>query len=385
MSDAATVAWARFSAVLARLGDRIAAGEFGADERCVVEGLRHVATQTVAWLSWAVGYADPAFPAFFRQNDLVVRWGGPNVDQTTRRARIDPAGSYRITGNLGTCEDVIITLKTGDMFMGQYGIRHEVMASELGYTAGADVHIELGGPSGIPIAPDVTMVNLREYYWDWRPGAPAVFAIERLDTIGTAPLPVSGVALAAQLDAAAALLDSSIGYWHEWVEAERAKLAPNTMGPAGAAAGGSSRIHYSVGFFALDDGEALLIEVDPAGARFRDIQLYSLAWFESLDFANRTTSLNHTQDQPSPDGLVRLVVSEGDPGVPNWLDTEGRRAGMITQRWIGATAEPRAAATVVPLADVWSVLPPDTPRVDGPSRRAQIERRQRHVAWRYRT
>jgi hypothetical protein len=385
MSDDSGAAWHRFCERLSALGERVTGDEFVTDDAGRVDGIHHLATQTIAWLSWAVGYADPTHPAFFRQNDLVVRWGGPNVDQTTRRARIDPAGHYRISGNLGACEDMILTLKTGDMFTGHYGIRHEVMASELGYGPGDDVDITIGGPDGIPIADDVTMVNLREYYWNWQPAAPAVFAIERLDTAGTTPPPRTAAALAAQLDEAATLIESSISYWHQWVEAERAKLAPNTMGPPGGAAGGSERIRYSFCFYELADDEALLIEVDPAGARFRDIQLYSLVWFESLDFANRTTSLNHTQDSLGADGRLRVVVSATDPGVANWLDTAGRRSGMITQRWIGAAGEPAASARVVRLADLAQHLPAATPVVDASTRRAEIVRRQQHVAWRYRT
>ena len=41
----------------------------------------------------------------------MIRWGGPNVDQVTRRARVDGSGTYEITGNMGACEDFILTVK----------------------------------------------------------------------------------------------------------------------------------------------------------------------------------------------------------------------------------------------------------------------------------
>lgn len=385
-------AWRSFCDRLGAVGERILGDDFPASDVDRAEGYRHLATQTVAWLSWAVGYGDPAFPAFFRQNDLVVRWGGPNVDQTTRRARVEPGGVYRVRGNLGACEDFILTLKTGDMFTEHYGICHEVTGVELGYGPGDDVDLIIGGDGGdaagshwVPLPDEARLLNLREYYWDWQPAAPAVFTIERLDTVGTAPPRLAPGRLATMLDEAATLIESSMVYWNRWVETERAKLPPNTMGPPGGSAGGSSRIRYSFGFTELEPDQALVITVDPAGARYRDIQLYSLAWFESLDFANRTTSLNHTQDRPSSDGLLHYVVAAIDPGVPNWLDTEGRRAAMVTQRWIGATGEPAVSSTVVPLADVGAAIPADTPRVDPEARRAEIAARQRHVAWRYRT
>jgi hypothetical protein len=150
------------------------------------------------------------------------------------------------------------------------------------------------------------------------------------------------------------------------------------------AAGGSSRIAYSFGFFDLADDEALIIECGAPLSPFWDVQLYSLGWFESLDFANRTTSLNHTQTHVDADGLVRFVVCAADPGVQNWLDTGGRRTGMITHRWIAGPPS-GIRSTVATLADVRRHLAADTPQFSTADRRTQIARRQQHVAWRYRT
>ncbi|MGH9025778.1 MAG: hypothetical protein ACRDWD_06650, partial [Acidimicrobiia bacterium] len=55
--------------------------------------------------------------------------------------------------------------------------------------------------------------------------------------------------------------------------------------------------------------------------------LYNEAWFESLDIANRVVNLNGHQMHVDDDGKWRVVVAHYDPGVPNWLDTEGRRSG----------------------------------------------------------
>ena len=112
------------------------------------------------------------------------------------------------------------------------------------------------------------------------------------------------------------------------------------MGPPRHNAGGSSRIHYSFGFFELGPDDALIVDASPPDARFWDVQLYNMGWFETLDFANRVTSLNHTQGHLSPDGRFRAVVAHRDPGVPNWLDTQGYEQGMITFRWISARTDP---------------------------------------------
>ena len=43
------------------------------------------------------------------------------------------------------------------------------------------------------------------------------------------------------------------------------------------------------------------------------------------DYLHRQVSLNRKQTKPEPDGSFRIVVAAEDPGVPNWLDTEGPR------------------------------------------------------------
>jgi hypothetical protein len=382
-------AWRDLCERLARVGDRILDPEFPASPRARAEGYRHLATQVVAWLGWAVGYPDAEFPAFFRQNDQVLRWGGPNVDQVTRRARVSAAGTYRIAGNMGACEDFILTVKDGDMHMDRYGILREALASELGIRPGDDFEITLSAaPAPEPwvrLDPDATMINLREYYFEWQPRAPALVTIQRVDTLGTSPPPITGAEVGRRLDDAAAMVERSIVYWNDYLRDAKSELGANTMGPVRHSAGGSSRIAYSFGFFELGPEEALLIDASPAGARFWDIQLYTMGWFEPFDYANHTTSINHTQARLSSDGRFRSVLAHRDPGVSNWLDTEGRPDGMVTYRVIDGSGEADIAARVVPFDAVATHLPPDTARVGPDERRDEIRRRQAHVAWRYRT
>lgn len=384
-------AWRQFCERMTRLGERILGPEFPSSPRDRAEGFRHLANQVSGWLAWAIGYPDAQHPAFFRQNDQVMRWGGPNVDQVTRRARVDGDGTYRIAGSMGACEEFILTVKDGDMHMERYGILSETLASELGIGRGDDFTIVLSrerpdtDEPWIALHPDARMVNLREYYFDWAPKPPAVVTIERLDTAGQAPPPLTPERVAAMLDEAATIVERSLVYWNDYLRAERSQLPPNTMGPPRHSAGGSSRIHYSFGFYDLAPDEALIIDAGTPGCRFWDVQLYTLGWFEPFDYANHVTSINHTQGHISTDGHFRVVVAHEDPGIANWLDTEGRPEGMITHRWIDAWSEPSIEATVVPLGEVLDHLPSDTPRVDPQARRTQIRRRQQHVAWRYRT
>ena len=84
------------------------------------------------------------------------------------------------------------------------------------------------------------------------------------------------------------------------------------------------------------------------------------------------------------DGEVRFVVAARDPGVPNWLDTEGRPSGLVSYRWVWTETTPVPTAVRVPLAEVCGQLPASHPRVDAAARVAQIRRRRAAITERFR-
>jgi hypothetical protein len=66
-------------------------------------------------------------------------------------------------------------------------------------------------------------------------------------------------------------------------------------------------------------------------------------WYVSLDFINHQTSLTADQARHDPDGNIRFVVSERDPGVANWLETTGHSRGYLQIRWQRTAREFTAA------------------------------------------
>ena len=102
---------------------------------------------------------------------------------------------------------------------------------------------------------------------------------------------------------------------------------PNTFCEPVFVGRGVRDLQYSHAFVSLHDDDALVVEIDPSDVSMWDVMLYNRAWYEALDAANRVTSLNHRQVHRDADGKVRVVVANIDPGVANWLDTEGRARG----------------------------------------------------------
>ncbi|MFM8649925.1 MAG: DUF1214 domain-containing protein, partial [Actinomycetota bacterium] len=68
-------------------------------------------------------------------------------------------------------------------------------------------------------------------------------------------------------------------------------------------------------------------------------------WFQC--FPDRRTNLNDRQVELNPDGSVTIVIADGDPGHPNWLDTSGHRTGTAFFRWLHADVEVQPVARIV--------------------------------------
>jgi hypothetical protein len=102
----------------------------------------------------------------------------------------------------------------------------------------------------------------------------------------------------------------------------------------------------------LGPDEALLITGRWPTCRCANLSLWN-QYLQTYDFAHRTVSLNRAQTRLEDDGTFRMVIAHSDPGVPNWLETEGRPFGLAFWRYFlpeGEVATPEAR--VVPLADL---------------------------------
>jgi hypothetical protein len=164
----------------------------------------------------------------------------------------------------------------------------------------------------------------------------------------------------------------------------RAKQRDNAFGDKVDVPRGLQLSQFGFCFYDLDPGDALYVHADVPDARYWSLQLYTLAWFEPYDIA-RPTSLNQTQMDVGDDNRFHLVVAHDDPGVPNWLDTEGRPEGLLNFRYFWGATLPTLETEVVALEKVRDVLPSGTPVVDADERAAQLRARREHLAWRFRT
>ena len=89
---------------------------------------------------------------------------------------------------------------------------------------------------------------------------------------------------------------------------------------------------YSMAPFVLAPDEALVIRGRFPKCRFANVVLWN-RHTHSFDYRYRRVSLNRRQTRLEADGSFRIVLASSDPGVPNWLDTEGRASGSVFWRF----------------------------------------------------
>ena len=379
-------AWADFCERLRATGERLLTDRFPADPTGRAEGHRHVTRLLVMALQSHLEFADPDFPAFHRYDDHAVKWGGPNVDNHYLRARIDPAGTYRIFGDVAGVRELIVSTHEGDLQLGQDAVYAERRLADL--VVGADGRLELfagGEPrpgNWLPLDSRARLVMLRVYVSDWEHDAIGWYGIERLDRAADLPEPLDPAAVARSLDAASEWVDRSVTYWRDYLLDGPVRRFVNRLTPPRAAPGGSSQILYGAGWWELGADEGLLIEVEPPTAEYWSIQLYSSPWFESLDVANRLSSYTGQSAAVDADGVARFVVSAADPGLPNWLDTEGRTEGLVSYRWVWSQDAPQPRTRAGRIAEVVASCPAAR-RVGPGERRAQLAARRAGIARRF--
>ena len=137
----------------------------------------------------------------------------------------------------------------------------------------------------------------------------------------------------------------------------------NTMTPPRSTPGGLATQFSSAGHFDLAEDQAMIVTVPAAGAAtapYQGIQLGSM-WYVSLDYISHQTSLTADQARIDPDGQLRFVISERDPGVANWLELTGHRRGYVQIRWQRLTRDlmlqDGPQVQVIPFAEIAGRLP----------------------------
>ncbi len=380
-------AWQKFAERIRAAGELITGPDFPGDPRLRAEGYRYVMRLAAQAHYLFVEFGDTVRPTLFPRGGDVFAYGATNVDNNNSRCMVDPGGVYRVTGDVGGVSDLIASVYEGEFVFGKPGVLAEVKLDELHVGDDGVLELFLGGPerpeNWMPLPPDASYFGVRQFIVDWERDPIATLHIERIDAVD----PVGNLtpaSLAVALDKAASWLEANVKVWNMYSTQAAAHAPVNGFNLPSYAEGGSESMVHGPCLWRLGPDEALVIELDPAGAGYWSLQNYVLHWMQPLDFVNRVTSLNAAQARADADGKVRVVLAHRDPGVQNWLDTSGLPEGLCSGRWIGPTAQPEIHATLVDVESVRASLPAATPGFGAADRDMQIAARRRGAARRFR-
>jgi len=307
----------------------------------LAEGYDYLAGSIRASLTMAWAYQRD-FPFFVASTGPYTKLGLDNPDTLYFHAYLREDAEYVVTGRRGSTADLSFQVLGGDYSPVQ--VPDSLTAfddRELDIAADGTFELRFGPARADPPAnyftfgPGSAMLIVREVYSDWASEQRGLIAIRRADTAGSAPPAPDTSALAKRYGVAGKILISRLRTFLQFPEWFYLTLPVNTLTEPRSTPGGLTTQFSSVGHYDLDEDQAMIVTVPLAPrdvAPYQGIQLGSM-WYISLDYINHQTSLTADQARADPDGMLRFVISERDPGVANWLETTGHRRGYIQLRW----------------------------------------------------
>ncbi|HEX6424145.1 MAG TPA: DUF1214 domain-containing protein [Acidimicrobiales bacterium] len=344
-------AFAEMLATLREVGDRFAGEEWGlTDAGDVAEGLRVV----VHHLGTAIETQfedDPARPAF---RPIVTPWRkalGDNADARYHDARVHPAGTYRVRGRTGGAVYVSFTIEAG-ADDGAFPSGTVGVLNDTGFDLGDDGSFELtiGGPprdrGWLPLAADASRVTVR-HYWEGAtsphvpPPADLGLTIDLVggDVPAGPPAPTDASVAAAIRRMGTYVRSRTLDTMAKPGEGEAPAFVSRVPHefpapvPPGAHALAAADAAYSMAPFLLGPDDALVMRARWPRCRCANVSLWNRQ-LQTFDYLRHPVSLNRAQAVAGPDGTVTIVLAHRDPGVPNWLSTEGRPFGLVFWRFM---------------------------------------------------
>ena len=265
-------------------------------------------------------------------------FGAGNPDAIYHTAALRDDVTYRISGTCGNAEFLSFELFAGAAQAGS------IAKDDLAADAAGQFEIMFGpterAGNWLEVVPGTSSLLTREFFGDWASARPGRYQIECLDP---APLdwpPLSADRVEREIRALGDWLVSTVeiftGAQLKGLAGSRNAFRAEDPRPDS----GLPSIYH--GFWDLAEDECLVIDAAPPPGDYWSVQLANGLW-NTLDCANRQSSLNLAQVEREPDGSIRIVLAHRDPGAANWLDTIGHRTGALTLRFTRAGAKPPAA------------------------------------------
>jgi len=310
---------------------------------------------------------DGAYPMFRRIVTPTRKFTGDNSDAIYYDTAVRPDRSYVVRGTTAGAAYVSLTIEAA-AGEGRFGSRTAGVINDTQFEVAADGSFEIffGGPerdrNWIAMPADAARITTRHYFEDEAPRAadttPSIrLSIEMLESEGP-PAPPDDASVAAGIRRVTAFLQTrtlGMGRPGESEQPAFVSKVPNELPPPvkpGDFALAAADAAYSMTLYMLGPDQAMVISGRWPQCRCANVMLWN-RYMQTYDFNHRQVSLNRKQTRLEPDGSFRMIIAHEDPGLPNWIDTEGRQVGLIFCRFMlpeGDIETPRI--DVVPFADL---------------------------------
>jgi len=363
---------------IAEAEELVANAPFIKTEQDRLEGYDYLSGRIRMAMQMAFDY-DLDRPLFVNPTHQFSRQGLDNPDAVYFNAFLREGVEYVVRGRRGTSADLSFQVMGG-------AYTADSAATSLMAFDDRELDVQPDGTFEFTYVaePGAKSMIVREVFNDWDTEERGTLTIERPDRLGQPARELTRDLLAKKYDVAARSLVGSIQTWFAFPQFFQYKEPVNTLTAPQSTPGGLASQRSSIGHYELDDDQALIITVPRCDdCSYQGAQVGS-DWYASTDYETHQTSLTKAQAVTDPDGKMRFVVSQQDPGIANWLEITGHRTGALMLRWQRLERDLTQEADgptvdLVPFADVRAHLPHYAP-ITPEEYAARIAARQRGVA-----
>lgn len=392
--EALRAGWAEFCARLQAAGELAFKDANPTSGAARVDALRFLTQNLGQAFDLALETGDTQYPDLHAFSGPTRKLGGDCADFTYQQAWIDGRSSYRITGHRGSARFFNITVQ-GARRDGP-GVLHEpfgdqpeanLFGHQLEIEADGSFELFIGGATRsvnwLPTTAHSRKLFIRQGFDRWDE-EPARMQIERLGMDGPKPLP-DPATMATAMEWAGAFVTGLMRDWPEYpfthggVDAQQ----PNRF-PAVEATGDDARrgraaanMHWQIG-----PEQALIVEFDAHDGLWMLTNMG--VFFNSMDYRYRPVSYTPSRTAVDADGRIRMVLAHRDPGVANWLDTQGFTQGNLTYRHMLDGVPAALDTRLVAYDSLAAELPAGTATMSPAERLAAMRQRRAAIARRHR-
>jgi len=303
---------------------------------------------------------------------------GENVDNTYGVIPVDGHSRYELHGlrmnpATGDCPIHVAGNLSMSINISALGIRDTEFNDDGSFVISVGPEPSNGRKNHLQTAPDARYIFIHDGRMDWDQ-IPSAFQIHRLDP-PTAP--ELSVEQRAQMAARFIHDEVAPNFWFKQL-AYAVHENTLTLSEPSDFFGGQPSQRLCRGHIRLKEDEAFVFTVEPGGAQYFNVILHDW-WLMTLNYWDKQSTMNNVQAAANEDGSYTFVISINDPGIYNWLDTNGLEATLLLMRfqllpYQDGTygGEPRVKGSLVKHKNLDSVLSSGVKRISAEERKKQL-------------